>query len=854
MIPHPHPTGDSGPSPSRRLPGRGELLVLVPMLLAQVSAAQPLQGLVGRSADKVAAAAEAGAAKPSEPAPEAISVALIPGAAERAIATLREIESRLAPAPSLVAVEHDLSGLAATLADMNAAVSGLDMQQLSVRDLIDRQSEWLRHDARLRGWQDALERSSKTVLDDRATLRGMREVWEKTAAIAAAEKLPPAIVERIRSVQARVDSAEAPAQERLAWNLTLQDRIATERMKIAVAVSRLDQARLEAQESVFVRWSAPLWKTFERSRRPEAMLKEMRASGRENWRQLRNFAAANQRDLASLVVLFVALVLGALALRQRAVRTEPGKDMLPRVQHVLGRPYAAALLVFLTLAVNLNPRAPTVALELMALATMLPTAWILAGLVPEDLRRALLGLGGALLLELVRFQLPPYSWPARWLTLLESAGSLALLVWILRRGSGGREWLAGRWRRVFVGAVYFALALLAAATGANIVGKVAFAELATRGAVVSSYAAAVLYAVVQVLDAAFTALLAPALQGTSGQVAVALIRLRMRLSGIVRALATVSWAATTLLAFGIWGQVADHVVPFVTRRRGIGQTSFSLGDILLFAATLGISLIIARILRVLLHDGLSRVRLPRGVPAAISTTVQYLVVLFGFLLAVLAAGVDVSRFTILASALGVGVGFGLQNVVNNFVSGLILLYERPIQVGDTIEIGNGTLVGEVRRIGVRSSTVRTAEGAEVIVPNANLISSDVVNWTHSDRLRRLEIPVGVAYGTDPGRVIELLTDCARRHADVLATPEPVALFQGFGDSALDFALRFWTANFDQWMAVRSDVRVGVYEALRAAGIQIPFPQRDLHVRTAPDAAREALGPAATGAGAGRPRP
>jgi small-conductance mechanosensitive channel len=187
-----------------------------------------------------------------------------------------------------------------------------------------------------------------------------------------------------------------------------------------------------------------------------------------------------------------------------------------------------------------------------------------------------------------------------------------------------------------------------------------------------------------------------------------------------------------------------------------------------------------------------------------------------------------SRFTLLAGAFGVGLGFGLQNVVNNFVSGLILIFERPIQVEDVVEVGG--IQGRVKRIGIRASTVRTWSGAEVIVPNGDLISQQVTNWTLSDRLRRMEVAVGVKYGTDPQRVIDLLLETVTRHPDVLDDPEPVALFQGFGASSLDFVVRAWTAG-ESWWTVNSDLTVAVNNALKEADIEIPFPQRDLHLRT-----------------------
>jgi small-conductance mechanosensitive channel len=150
-------------------------------------------------------------------------------------------------------------------------------------------------------------------------------------------------------------------------------------------------------------------------------------------------------------------------------------------------------------------------------------------------------------------------------------------------------------------------------------------------------------------------------------------------------------------------------------------------------------------------------------------------------------------------------------------------------VGDTVEVG--TTTGEVRSIGMRASVIRTFEGAEVIVPNGNLISAEVINWTLSDRLRRIELQVGVAYGTDPEQVMKILIDAARADADVLDQPAPFAVMTGFGDSALNFSLRYWTANFDGWVRVSSRVAVAVNAKLAEAGIEIPYPQRNLHITT-----------------------
>jgi small-conductance mechanosensitive channel len=299
------------------------------------------------------------------------------------------------------------------------------------------------------------------------------------------------------------------------------------------------------------------------------------------------------------------------------------------------------------------------------------------------------------------------------------------------------------------------------------------------------------------------------------------------------------WAENVLDAFAIKEQVVGAIVALLTTPLTVGTVSLSLGDILVFGLTIAAAVLLSRLIRILLNeDVLPRLSLRRGVANAISTSVRYFILLVGFFFALGAAGVDLSRFALLAGAFGVGIGFGLQNVVNNFVSGLILLFERPIQVGDTIEVGG--LLGDVTQIGIRASMVRTVQGAEVIVPNGNLVSKEVINWTLSDRHRRVELPVGVAYGNRPARVIEVLEAVVASEPRVLRLPPPLVLFRGFGDSSLDFEVRLWAADYMSYLQLRSDIASAIYDALDEEGIEIPFPQRDLHLKSVDAAAATRL--------------
>jgi len=222
----------------------------------------------------------------------------------------------------------------------------------------------------------------------------------------------------------------------------------------------------------------------------------------------------------------------------------------------------------------------------------------------------------------------------------------------------------------------------------------------------------------------------------------------------------------------------------------------------------------------------------RGAREAVVTITGYVGVVIAILASLSVAGIEFSNIALVAGALSVGIGFGLQNIVNNFVSGLILLFERPIKTGDWIVVGQAE--GHVRRIRIRSTQIRTFDRADVIVPNSELISGQVTNWMLTDRTGRARIPVGVAYGTDTEKVKEVLLKIAADHPEVLSdgrVPEPFVLFLRFGDSSLDFELRCHIRNIDQRLRVVSDINFAIDKAFREAGIVIPFPQRDLHIYT-----------------------
>jgi small-conductance mechanosensitive channel len=284
------------------------------------------------------------------------------------------------------------------------------------------------------------------------------------------------------------------------------------------------------------------------------------------------------------------------------------------------------------------------------------------------------------------------------------------------------------------------------------------------------------------------------------------------------------WIRTFLSQIGLRSYIADSLTTFMEVGQNFGDVYLSVGQVVNFIIILIIFSIIANIVKdILAIEILPRLNLKKGVPMAAGLMTRYTVLVLGFLMAVAAAGISLDKLGFIAGALGVGIGFGLQNVVGNFVSGLILIFERPVRVDDVIS--SGTVEGTIVEIGIRASRIRDWDGAEVIVPNMELISQQVTNWTLSDSKRRRELFIKVEYGTDPNKVMEIIKEVIKGHEGVIQDPEPMVLFLGFKEFSADFRILFWVT--ENMLSTTSDVAVGIYNALKENGISIPIPKREV---------------------------
>ena len=268
----------------------------------------------------------------------------------------------------------------------------------------------------------------------------------------------------------------------------------------------------------------------------------------------------------------------------------------------------------------------------------------------------------------------------------------------------------------------------------------------------------------------------------------------------------------------------------------LGKSSVTIWNLIVAISVLVLlGILTAKLNRLIIYRLMSKSDMQLGVRVAVASLVRYVVLAIALIVVLQFMGIDMTSLALLFGALGVGIGFGLQNITNNFVSGLIILLERPIKVGDRIEMGG--VSGDVTNISMRATTIRTNDNISMIVPNSDFIASTVINWSHTDRNVRFNFPVSVSYKEDPERVRGLLLEVARENKGVLVNPPPDVLFQEYAQSAIVLNLRVWTRDYiDRPGVLKSQLYYAIFQKFREQGVEIPYPQQDVHIKDLPDGA------------------
>ncbi len=817
----------------RFLPALSLLLLAFSSLGASQTAATKLaQTLTGTAPQKDSAPAAAPATQPATtaaPSPAALSI----------------------PLPEVAARSEDLNRLLRDVADQLPAPDQLEASKAVLDDREkELQSKLTEADALLAGAPSSLEIREeenywKATGKDTAATRQLLLDWAN-AAQAAIQKLQaqqPAwnatleenestpdlgpTLDVIQQSVGAIKQLQTRAQNQLRVIVNLQVQAATQDQLALDVLDRLAKARGHLEGRMFERDSLPLWQLTQRHQIGENNEFFLTASARI--RSIQAFTRDSRGALAGLVVLLLLSLFAAYRLHLATRHVQPTDNAQAQVLHITRHWIALGILPPLLCGYLLAPFAPLALIGLGILISWIPILILLPPSMEPRFRTLLYCLFGVYALNaLVGWMSlsPAHKREVQFLANL----CIFLAFIVLVRPARMKRLEPTRAQRIFLFGMRLAVAILGISLAANFFGYVKLAQSMGYLSLYSTFIAISVLAGVRV----FTTLLLAGIEVPAAQQVAAV---RLHRDGIARwAPRLLRWAGiaiwliATLDLIGIRDQLTAWISELLDFHIAGRSANITLGGVLGCFLILLVGYAISTALRFLLREELlSHFHLSRGLPELIASTLHYLLLLLVFFFAVNLGGVELNRFTVLTGALGVGVGFGLQNIVNNFVSGLILQFERPIHIGDVLDIDGTT--GKVSRIGIRSSTVKTFQGAEVIIPNANFISGKVINWTLSESLRRVELPVGVAYGSDVKLVAKLLEQPATAHESVLTSPAPAVYFKEFGDSSLNFELQFWVMQESNVVKVKSEVALEVMRLLDDAGVEIPFPQRDLRLRS-----------------------
>jgi small-conductance mechanosensitive channel len=654
-----------------------------------------------------------------------------------------------------------------------------------------------------------------------STLMTMSATWKATL---DTEKGNNALLQSIQQVQTQITATTNALNTGLKDLYALQVATAHQSARVKEALASVNKSIAAAQARLLEQNQPALWSAAAFSGEGSDMGRE-RASLSGQFAYLQAYLVTKGGAVLIHALLLVILIATFFWIRN-AVRARVQSDSsLREAERIFGAPLSTALLLALVASNWLYPQAesPRLLWSIIGAVALVPTFILIRRLVATQVMPLLYAMVAAYIVGQVRNVLTPDGVAARFLLLGEMIALCLFILVVLHTKRLSSAEAGDSVEKILRGYLHAAFFIFLAAAVASFLGYEQMSLQISNGALSSSYLAVSFYAGVRILDALVLVLLTLRPFRTSGMVRNHHDLVYAKTAAIIRWIATAVWAVLALQFFGLrnplWQQTENFLafkpLPLGTFR------DLQVGAILAFPLTVWAAFAISRLVRFALEEDVyPNLHLPRGIPYAISSVVHYTLLVIGFFLALNAVGIDLSNYAVLAGAFGVGLGFGLQNIMNNFISGLILLFERPVKVGDTIQIDPAT-IGKVERIGIRASVILLTNGSELIVPNGNLISNPVTNWTLSNCERLIEIPVNIAPKTDTQRALEILVAAAKANSAVLKNPPPNAIVIGIAAAATSLKLRCWIDSEESdWARVTTDLSLAVQTALEKENIPL----------------------------------
>ncbi len=764
--------------------------------------------------------------------PQAIPVINVVSVMEGVLQEVDDAKNQIRPRKSLASIDSLYPVYEQLIEERQAYARNLLEANPSRQEVDNMILKWRGYRSYIRSWLTSINSylNRNSILDEQINTR--KEVWDLTHENAVQKEAPPRILENIEKIRGEISEVRNEIGLQNTHFLQLESQINDQITLVNDVIGDLEVMRESEIFNLFYLRGKPLWKAQEPGEGPFKDTSYRVETVTENIAAIKELLRSSENKLY-LYVLLVLIFTGLVLLVRRAYMRVEYQPITRSIGYardmVIKKPYLVIFFASVLVLQILFAEAPKLLGDISLLLILISAALIIGPFVHKKFRFVPYWIILMVIIHSLRYYIGISALQFRLYMLFETFLMMGLLVYFVYPYNLTRQIPFGGISRLLLRLTPVLFVIILVSIIANLLGYTNLAVFASKIASQGTDMSLSISALLLVADGLIIGLIHHRFSRKPMADTTPRSTLELKVNRMIRLVVGLLWIYYFLVLVDLYRPIYEATDEFLSVPYKVGSITFTLGMLVTFVGILAISFAITSLISFLL-DGkevrMSFISLPKGIPSAISLVVRYFILAVGFVLALSSLGIDLSKFNLMAGALGLGIGFGLQTVVSNFISGIILVFERPILPGDVVEVNN--LLGTVNKIGVRASRISTFDGSEVVVPNNNLISNDLINWTLSNNTRRLEILVGTSYKDDPNLVLQAMQEVTSNHPLVLKYPAPIPLFLEFGESSLNFRLLFWI-NIQNVLSARSEVSIALYNRFKELGIKIPYPQRVVHL-------------------------
>jgi len=758
--------------------------------------------------------------------PKFIPLSDVPEEAVKTLLKLKEIALLLTEKKSSYEIHRALPAYSESIEALLNDKVYQHLEDESIRSLQKMSADWDVYLNQLNEWESFYRARIAVYDSNREKLEMYSTLWSETHINSNKVQAPQAIQDHVTSVIIEIEKLRNHAKTYYDEILIGSNIVTTKILLINEALVKINKIETMLTNRVFYQNEFSYLDALNlEDFSPQAYLLSAYNSVVEKFKSAQIYFKSDMNKLWYLllsVVLngaFIAYFNYLYRKRKLFVRKE---SLHKKIFFFLGRPFSTFFILIVLWNVVIFPEIPRAVSEFELFLILIPIFRILLTVIPRDVVRHFYAYFGLYFFSLIEKNAIGYDLDSRTLSMLLSMGLIIYLYYLIR-DKVFETLVQAIFQRIIYRFLVFLILLLFISIGADFYGATQLATRLTGGTFSVIHASLIFYTLTVILTGYIIIILRRRIATASNMVEKFSKRVERMTVLLIKIGMLFWWFTIVTKVTGTYEPLIIFKNEVLAHSWIIATTTISVQSIFDFVIIIIGTWFAVRLINTVLQvEIFARFTLPRGFPTAVSTVVNYLIVISGTIIALSSLGITPAQFTLVFGALGVGIGFGLRNIIANFVSGIIMVFERPVQIGDTIEI-NKTM-GNIIGIGARSSTIKTFDGSEVIIPNADFIAKEITNWTLSDERRRKVLVFKVDFDSDIDEVMAIMKKIAVAHPNVLKDPEPLSAFLGFGEYYLEFKLYFWlTKNL---IGAQSDIAIGIYKELKSAGIKMPLPKQE----------------------------